>query len=219
MCDRMVSMKNRKIYVSIGIVIAVALVTFWAFSYFSVANKAARENRIISSGISEIQGQPTENSTATSGAALGAGTTLGIRTVSEKAAYSRIQSEWIWVKTTYSNPSFAPSGPTKGKDFVLSLNTDKSISVAGDCNAIKGSYTLDKNTVSAIETEDEMALGDMKVKASAMTKKACEFSKENSFIKDLEKVSSYDMRTNLLTLSLANGEGYIVFRRNLEVEG
>lgn len=212
-------MKNRKIYVSIGIVIAVALVTFWAFSYFSVANTAARENRIISSGISEIQGQSTENSTATSGASLGTGTTLGIRTVSEKAAYSRIQSEWIWVKTTYSNPSFAPSGPTKGKDFVLSLNTDKSISVAGDCNAIKGSYTLDKNTVSALETEDEMALGDMKVKASAMTKKACEFSKENSFIKDLEKVSSYDMRTNLLTLSLANGEGYIVFRRNLEVEG
>lgn len=212
-------MKNRKIYVSIGIVIVVALVTFWAFSYFSVANTAARENRIISSGISEIQGQPTENSTATSGAALGTGTTLGIRTVSEKAAYSRIQSEWIWVKTTYSNPSFAPSGPTKGKDFVLSLNTDKSISVVGDCNAIKGSYTLDKNTVSALETEDEMALGEMKVKASAMTKKACEFSKENSFIKDLEKVSSYDMRTNLLTLSLANGEGYIVFRRNLEVEG
>ncbi len=217
---RMVGMKNRKIYVSVGIVIVVALVTFWAFSYFSVANKAARENRIISSGISEIQGQPTsEASASTSEAVLGTGTTLGVRTVSEKAAYSRIQSEWIWVKTTYANPSFAPSGPTKGKDFVLSLNADKSISVVGDCNAIKGSYTLEKNTVSAIETEDEMALGEMKVKASAMTKKACTYSKENSFITDIGKVSSYDMRTNLLSLTLANGEGYMVFRRNLEVEG
>lgn len=216
----MVSMKNRKIYVSIGIVVVVVLVTIWAFSYFSKANIAARENRILSSGISEIQGQPTsETSTSTSGANLGAGTTLGVRTVSEKAAYSRIQSEWIWVKTTYSNPSFAPAGPSKGKDFVLSLNEDKSISVVGDCNSIKGSYTLDKNTVSGLETEDEMALGEMKVKASAMTKKACEFSKENSFITDLEKVSSYDMRTNFLSLSLANGQGYIVFRRNLEVEG
>jgi heat shock protein HslJ len=216
----MVSMKNRKIYVSIGVVVVVVLVAIWAFSYFSKANVAARENRIISSGISEIQGQPTsETSASTSAAVVGTGTTLGVRTVSERAAYARIQSEWIWVKTTYSNPSFAPSGPTKGKDFVLSLNEDKSISVAGDCNAIKGSYTLDKNTVSALETEDEMALGDMKVKASAMTKKACEFSKENSFITDLEKVSSYDMRTNLLSLTLANGQGYMVFRRNLEVEG
>lgn len=213
-------MKNRKIYISIGVVIIVAIVAFWAFSYFSKANIAARENRIISAGISEIQGEPTsETSASTSGAVLGAGTTLGVRTVSEKAAYSRIQSEWIWVKTTYSNPSFAPSGPTKGKDFVVSLNEDKSISVVGDCNAIKGSYALDKNTVSALETEDEMALGEMKVKAAAMTKKACEFSKENSFISDFEKVSSYDMRTNLLTLSLANGQGYMVFRRNLEVEG
>ncbi len=208
-------MKKRTIYIGIIALIIIGILAL----VLVLKSNADRQARLSNSGISdilEIQDGVNGSSTSTS---LKMGTTLGVRTVEEKLAYSRIQSEWIWVKTTYANPSFAPSGPTKGKDFILSLNEDKTLSVVGDCNAIKGSYTLSDNTVSALETEDEMALGVMSVKVSATTKKYCEWSKENSFIKDMVKVSSYDMRNNLLSLSLADGQGYIVFRRNLEVEG
>jgi len=209
-------MKNRKIYIGLVVVILVALAIFLVSSYFSEANVAARKNQSVASGISDILGV---TATSTASSTVGVATTLGVRNVDSKASYARIQSEWIWVNTTYSNPSFAPSGPTKGKDFTLSLNEDKTLSVVGDCNAIKGSYTLDKNTVSGLETIDEMALGEMKVKASAITKKSCEFSKEASFLVDIEKVVSYDMRTNHLSLNLANGQGSMVFKRNWEVEG
>ena len=64
----------------------------------------------------------------------GGATTLGVRTVDEKVAYTRIQSEWIWTKTTYTNPSFT-SGPSKRKDFICTKWNKKSIT--GDCNAIK----------------------------------------------------------------------------------
>ena len=214
-------MKNRKIYIGIVIVIILCLVIYGVASYFSNASVAARQSRIISSGISDIQGA-SATTTASSGSttvAVGTGTTLGVRTVSEKAAYSRLQAEWIWVKTVYANPSFAPSGPTKEKDFVLTLNENESLSVVGDCNGIKGTFSIDENTVSALETIDEMALGKMKIKASAVTKKSCQYSKEGSFIVDMQKVNSYDMRTNQLTLLLANNEGYMVFKRNLELEG
>lgn len=206
-------MKKRTIYISVIVLVLIGI------SVLVLKSNADRKARIANSGISDILEVKDSANTASSSASVGTGTTLGVRTVDEKVAYTRIQSEWIWTKTTYTNPAFAASGPTKGKDFILTLNQDKTLSVVGDCNAIKGTYTLGQNTVSGLETEDEMALGVMGVKISATTKKYCEWSKESSFIKDMSKVSSYDMRNNLLSLTLADGQGYIVFRRNLEVEG
>lgn len=200
-------MKNQKTYIIIGaIVVLVIAVLVYLRSNSEVANK------IVDTGISEIQ---EITSTSTSGVA----TTLSARTVENKAAYSRIQAEWIWIKTVYSNPGWASVGPTKGKDFTLTLNEDKTLSVAGDCNAIKGEYTLDENTVSGLETEDEMSLGKIKVSAVATTKKYCDWSKESAFLKDFSKVSTYDMRTLQLDLVLPDGQGTMKFKRNLEVEG
>lgn len=204
-------MKKRTIYIGVLVLVLIGI------SVLGIKSSIDRQSRISKSGISDIL--QTNDGTNASSTLTGGGTTLGVRTVDEKVAYTRIQSEWIWTKTTYTNPSFAPSGPSKGKDFILTLNEDKTLSITGDCNAIKGSYTLSQNTVSGLETEDEMALGTMSVKVSASTKKYCEWSKETSFMKDLSKVSAYDMRNNLLSLTLADGQGYIVFRRNLEVEG
>jgi heat shock protein HslJ len=169
-------------------------------------------NRTIETGISEVQ---DITSTSTSGVV----TSLSARTVENKAAYSRIQSDWIWVKTTYSNAGWASAGPTKGKDFTLTLNDDKTLSVAGDCNAIKGEYTLDENTVSGLETEDEMSMGKIKVSAVATTKKYCDWSKENVFLKDFSKISAYTMRTLQLELFLPDGQGTMIFNRKEELEG
>lgn len=153
--------------------------------------------------------------TSTSGVA----STLEVRTVESKTSYYRIQADWVWVKTTYANAGWAPVVPSKGKDFVLTLNVDHTLSVKGDCNSIGGTYELSKNTVSGIETEDEMSLGEMKVSAAAMTKKYCEGSKENAFLKDFSKVYAYDMRPLQLHLVLPDNQGTMIFERKAEDQG
>lgn len=208
---------NKKVYIGILVAVIVALVAIFFGS--SKSNEATNESA--GTGISDIY-----NTTSTSTA--GAVNNLQARSVDTKAAYSRIQSEWVWFKTTYSNPAWAPVGPVKGKDFVLKLNEDKTLFVIGDCNTIRGTYTVDKNTVSGLESEDEMALGTIKfdvtgaasaTTASGAPKKSCEWSKEKSFLADLAKVTSYDMRTIQLDLMLPNGQGVMKFKRNMEIEG
>lgn len=200
-------MKNQKTYITIGAVVVLVI----AAVVFIKSNKDVA-NKIVDTGISEIQ---NITSTSTSGVM----TSLSARTVEEKAAYSRIQSDWIWTKTTYTNPGWASAGPTQGKDFTLTLNDNKTLSVVGDCNVIKGEYTLDENTVSGLETEDEMSMGKIKVSAVATTKKYCDWSKENVFLKDFSKISAYTMRTLQLELLLPDGQGTLIFNRKEELEG
>lgn len=200
-------MKYQKIYVIVGAVIVLVVATVL---FLKSNNQVA--NKIVDTGISEVHEVTATSST-------GVVSTLAVRSVENKAAYSRMQSDWVWKKTTYSNPAWAAAGPVKNGDFVLTLKEDKTFSVKGDCNAISGSYALDKNIVSGIETEDEMSLGEIKVNAVTMTKKYCEWSKENAFMKDFSKVSSYNMRTLQLELLLPNDAGTMIFERKEELEG
>jgi heat shock protein HslJ len=96
---------------------------------------------------------------------------------------------------------------------------DHTLSVTGDCNTIKGNYTIDKNTVSGLESEDEMSIGEMKVTAAAMTKKYCEGSKESAFLSDFSKTYAYDMRPLQLNLILPNNQGVMIFERKLSTQG
>lgn len=204
-------MQNRKTI--IGIIVAVIIILLAVFTWRSMANNS---NESGVEGLSNVIQEPTASSTGSS--SVGTVNTLGTRTVDNKLAHSRIASEWIWQKTTYAKPGMASNGPVKGKDFVLTLNEDKTLSVKGDCNSISGTYTLDKNTVSGIETEDEMAIGDIKMNATTMTKKACAGSKETAFLADLTKAITYDMRTVQINFQLPDG-GMMFFKRNLDLQG
>ena len=203
-------MQNRKTI--IGVIVAVIIILLAVFTWRSMADKS---NESGVEGLSAVIQEPTASSTASSSVGV---TALGTRTVDNKLAHSRIASEWIWQKTTYAKPGTASNGPIKGKDFVLTLNEDKTLSVKGDCNSISGTYTLDKNTVSGIETEDEMAIGDIKMNATTMTKKACAGSKETAFLADLAKAITYDMRTVQMNFQLPDG-GMMFFKRNLDLQG
>lgn len=198
-------MKNKNIYIGVVVVVVIAL------AFFLKTNKDTA-NQIVDTGFSEERDM---TATTTTGAAV----ILSARTVEDKMAYSRMQSDWAWVKTTYKNAGWAPAGPTKGKDFVLTLNQDKTLSVAGDCNTIKGDYSISENTVSALETEDEMSLGKIKINAVATTKKYCDWSKEKTFLADFTRVSSYDMRVFQLELLLPDGQGTMMFKRVEETQG
>lgn len=207
--------KNKKV-IYISVISAIAALIILVAIFWSSISVPSNDT-----GISDILSS-TDTATSTASSTNGISSqavVLGSRTVTNKAAYERIRSNWIWVKTTYTNPAFASSVPSKDKSFTLILNEDKSLSVAGDCNTIKGTYTLAENIVSALETEDEISQGKMKVKASAITKKACEWSKESSFITDLVSASSYIMRPTLLEIPLSNGRGSISFKRVVETEG
>ncbi|MCF7865029.1 MAG: META domain-containing protein [Candidatus Pacebacteria bacterium] len=197
-------MKYKKVYI-ISAVIAIVII--------AVAIFLRSTDKVADNGISELVNTPTSTSTD------GVINSLGARDVENKAAYSRIQSDWVWEKTTYSDPSLATVVPSKGKDFILTLNENKKLSVKGDCNVMNGSYSLDENTVSGIETEDEMSLGAIKIGAVASTKKYCEWSKEDAFLKDFSRVSAYNMRTLKLEILLPNNEGVMIFDRKEELEG
>jgi heat shock protein HslJ len=201
-----VNKNNKKIYISIAGLIVIILAAI-----FFVQSNTKANNSDNSGGVG------TYNPAATSTPGYAHSLTVG--DVDERDAYARIQSGWIWTKTTYKNPKLAPTGPTKGKDFVLTFNRDKTVSIAGDCNSFQGTYSIDKNTVSGLETIDEMALGAIKISPLVGTEKACAMSKERGFTTDLSKVTSYDLRSLQLHLMLPNDEETITFTRKAELEG
>ncbi|HEY1037389.1 MAG TPA: META domain-containing protein [Candidatus Paceibacterota bacterium] len=143
---------------------------------------------------------------------------LNTKEIQVSSAYSRISSEWAWKGTEYK-AGLAPSKPASKGQFSMVLNPDGKVVIAGDCNSINGSFELGEDTVSGPETIDELALGKMKFSELASTKKYCAKSLEQSFVADLGKVVSYEMRPSGLALVLANGQGVMSFEREATTEG
>lgn len=104
---------------------------------------------------------------------------------------------WYWVKTVYNND--AVYMPAKTGVFSLTFGQDESLRVTTDCNAMRGTYRVDKNRIQ---------FGQM-----LATRMQCEGSQEQLFTKMLEGVNSYLFTSRgELVLEIKYDSGSIFFR-------
>jgi heat shock protein HslJ len=135
-------------------------------------------------------------------------------------AIMRVTSDWVWKETTYSNKSWAPSKPKKEGVFGIELDVFQKVKVKTDCNDISAKYDLSNNTTEGEpETAEEKAAGNIKFSEIISTKKACADTLENTFVRDLEKVESYEIKADTLVLTHLNKAGVMTFTRRVITDG
>lgn len=110
---------------------------------------------------------------------------------------SLVGREFTWLRTELKNNQvILPK--TQGK-FVVTFSEDLKFSAKTDCNTNGGNYSL---------TENKITLTDL-----VATRMYCENSQEEIFIRDMQKIESYEILPDeTLILNLPDNSGRIYFR-------
>jgi len=113
--------------------------------------------------------------------------------ISEKQTIT--SKSWKWVKTQMNNDETII--PNKKEVFSVNFTEDNKINGTTDCNNFFGTYEITKNKIS---------IGPL-----ATTRKHCEDSQENIFLKYLGDVSSYFLDNEKLILEIKMDSGVMIF--------
>ncbi len=113
-------------------------------------------------------------------------------------------SQWKWVDTRL--PGNVIHVPELGTSFVMTLTSDMKVSVAGDCNALMGTFTL-------------YGVDDASFAVNGSTRMMCQKSLETTFMSDINRTTAYTVDKDMLILSLEGdiqGYGTMTFVRITE---
>jgi len=102
---------------------------------------------------------------------------------------------WKWIKTKMNNDEIIT--PKKQDTFVMTLSEDEKINGTTDCNNFFGSYEISDN---------KLSIGPL-----ATTRKFCENSQEDDFLKSLKDVSGYSLDNGKLILEIKMDSGVMIF--------
>ncbi len=106
-----------------------------------------------------------------------------------------VDTQWKWTRT-----EAVEDGTESSNSFTITLSKDKRVQVTTDCNSGQGLYTLEDS-------------GSMEFNAIATTKMFCEGSMESEFLSQLEQVSSYEYKDDMLIFTLKSTEEKMEFTR------
>lgn len=130
---------------------------------------------------------------------------LEMPTEKEEAEPEYIDEElvgsWKFVEASVNSETTLEASDAS-EDFIVTFDNQSRVTVAGDCNSIVGSYSVNE--------DQELSFG-----ALAMTKMFCEDSVETEFSNHLTAAVSYAVSDNTLTLTLDKDsqEGSMTFSK------
>lgn len=108
-------------------------------------------------------------------------------------------TSWQWEQTKNSDGSVTAPPPTDQHKFLLTFKKDGQFSSTTDCNQLQGTYEVDQEVLSLDEISSTLmgCLGE---------------TKENVYRQALEKVVSYHLQGDILTLTLTKDFGTMQFK-------